>query len=67
VGLFPPELAKKICPLGNSSLQGAARYACSSQLPRFVKNAVYRDLSSDAVFTELFMENMELGGKFTSL
>jgi uncharacterized 2Fe-2S/4Fe-4S cluster protein (DUF4445 family) len=67
VGLFPPELVEKICPLGNSSLQGAARYACNRKLPAFAKNVVYRDLSSDPVFTDLFMENMELGGKFTSL
>lgn len=58
VGLFPAELCAKASSLGNSSLGGTARYACGAELPLFVKNAEYADLSADPVFSDLFMENM---------
>ena len=59
VGLLPPSLCRKTRSLGNSSLAGTARYACGAELPPFVRNASYVDLSADPDFAELFMDNME--------
>ena len=67
VGLLPAALKDKVASAGNSSLRGAARYAAGAALPAFLQNARYVDLSADGIFAELFMENMEFGGKFTSL
>lgn len=67
VGLLPRELKEKVSAAGNSSLRGAARYAAGASIPDSLENARYIDLSADADFAELFMENMDFGGKFTSL
>ncbi len=58
-GLFPLELIHKCCPLKNSALLGAIKYAVSgNDLNEFIKITEYKDLSSDRTFSELFMENM---------
>ena len=67
VGLLPRELKEKVHFAGNSSLRGAARYAAGMPPPSSLGNARYIDLSADGDFADLFMENMEFGGKFTSL
>lgn len=59
VGLIPKELSNKFVPVNNSSLLGTVKFACNSDRLPFVKKADYVDISSSAMFAELFMENME--------
>ena len=58
VGLIPSALQKKIIPLNNSSLLGTAEIACGNHLSVPIENAEYVDLSQDAVFSRLFIDNM---------
>lgn len=58
-GLLPKELSEKCVPLGNSSLLGAVKYSYeNNDLSQYINNASYVDLSSDVLFSELFIENM---------
>lgn len=58
-GLISKELEEKCVCINNSCLQGAVRYACEqNDLQGLVDRALYVDLSSDGVFTELFVNNM---------
>ena len=58
-GLLPKELMDRCVAINNSSLLGAFKYACEgNDLSVYLDNAEYVDLSSDAAFTELFVENM---------
>ncbi len=59
-GLLPNELKDKIVVLNNSSLLGTVKYACEqNDLSVYIKNAEYIDLSTNAVFSDLFINNME--------
>ncbi len=59
-GLLPKELKDKIVVLNNSSLLGTVKYACEqNDLSLYLKNAEYIDLSTNAVFSDLFINNME--------
>lgn len=58
-GLLPKELSEKCVPLGNSSLLGAVKYIYeNNDLSQYINKASYIDLSSDELFSELFIENM---------
>lgn len=58
-GLIPKELAAKCVAVRNSSLLGTVKYACEkNDLAEFTENAVYIDLSSSPLFSDLFIENM---------
>lgn len=58
-GLLPEELKAKCVAVKNSSLLGTVKYACEkNDLSRFTKNAQYLDLSTNPVFSQLFIENM---------
>lgn len=58
-GLLPRELKDKLVPLGNSSLLGTVKYATEGgDLKRFTSSCEYVDLSANAEFSQLFMENM---------
>ena len=58
-GLIPEELETKCVCINNSCLQGAMRYACEqNDLSVLVERATYVDLSSDSVFTDLFVNYM---------
>ena len=58
-GLLPRELASKTVALNNSSLQGTVKYALErNDLDKLTAMIKYVDLSSNAYFTELFVENM---------
>lgn len=58
-GLLPKELAKKCVAVNNSSLLGTVKYAAEkNDITVLTENAKYVDLSSDAVFSDLFIENM---------
>lgn len=60
VGLIPGELSSKCVPLNNSGLLGAVKYACEgNDLSLYIKNAHYIDLSSDPMFADLFIKNMD--------
>lgn len=60
IGLLPKELKDKVIVLNNSSLLGTVEYACEqNDLSVYTKNAKYIDLSVNAYFSELFIENME--------
>lgn len=58
-GLLPTKLASKCVAISNSSLLGAVKYACNkNNLEKIVENAEYIDLSSNATFSQLFIENI---------
>lgn len=58
-GLFPAQLRPKCVAINNSSLLGTVKYACENgDLSLWTRTAKYVDLSSDPVFSELFVENM---------
>ena len=58
-GLLPEALKGKCAAVKNSSLLGTVKYACEkNDLSRFTKNAQYLDLSTNPVFSQLFIENM---------
>lgn len=58
-GLLPTELRAKCVAVGNSSLLGAARYACRPDgVDAYVKKMQYADLAADPVFSDLFIEKM---------
>ena len=59
-GLIPHELASKCYSIGNSSLMGAIGAALEDiDLKALTDMAIYYDLSSDARFADLFIENMQ--------
>ena len=59
VGLLPRELKDRFCPINNSSLLGTVKLALEeNDLSVFTKDARYIDLSSNPIFSELFIENM---------
>lgn len=59
-GLLPSELKNKIIVLNNSSLLGTVKYACEgNDLSYYLKNAEYIDLSTNEIFSDLYIENME--------
>ncbi len=59
-GLLPKELKEKIVVLNNSSLLGAVKYACEqNDLSVYLNNREYIDLSTNSVFSDLFINNME--------
>ena len=61
-GLLPEALKEKCVAVKNSSLLGAVKYACEkNDLSCFTKNAQYLDLSTNPVFSQLFIENMMFG------
>lgn len=58
-GLIPKELEGKCVAIDNSSLKGAVKYAFeNNHLTKFTKTAKYIDLSSNALFSQLFIDNM---------
>lgn len=58
-GLIPEELETRCVCINNSCLQGAVRYACEhNDLRALVDRATYMDLSSDSVFTDLFVQDI---------
>lgn len=59
-GLLPKELKEKVLAVNNSSLEGTVKFACEkNNLCEYLKNAEYIDLSTDEMFSGLFMNNME--------
>ena len=59
VGLIPEELKDKFVGVGNASLLGCVRHACQAENSTpALEAAQYVDLSSDPLFTQLFMEYM---------
>ena len=59
-GLLPKELKEKIVVLNNSSLLGAVKYACEqNDLSVYLNNSEYIDLSTNSLFSDLFIDNME--------
>ena len=62
IGLIPQELANKVKTVGNSSLGGAVQYLLHQQnkekIASLVTIATFMDLSSNAAFNDLFIENM---------
>ena len=59
-GLLPKELKNKVIVLNNSSLLGTVKYACEqNDLSVYLKNAEYIDLSTNQLFMDLFIANME--------
>ena len=62
VGLLPKCFKGKIYAVGNSCLLGTVKFATANQpVPDFIKKGKYLDLSQNATFTRLFMENMYFG------
>ena len=58
-GLLPKELKDKCVPLNNSSLLGTVKFACEGgNLSEIVGRTSYVDLSSNPLFSELFVDNM---------
>ena len=58
-GLLPREFADRCISLGNSSLFGAVKYALEeNDLETLAEKTKYIDLSADAFFSDLFIENM---------
>ncbi len=58
-GLLPEELEKKCICINNSSLLGTVKYACEkNDLESLAKKTKYIDLSADAFFSDMFIENM---------
>lgn len=59
-GLLPKGLKSKAVAVNNSSLLGAVKYAIEkNDLSRIINNLKYINLSSDPVFTRVFIENMD--------
>ena len=59
IGLFPKELEDKFKAVNNSSLLGTVKRAIeNSSLEDITKKAYYLDISGNALFSELFFENM---------
>lgn len=59
LGLIPPKLEDKFRGINNASLLGMMKYACSDgDAPLRLENAEYVDLSTDALFSQLFVEHM---------
>lgn len=59
-GLFPNELKNKAIPINNSSLLGTVKFAVEKgELDEFIEKAEYIDLSLNADFNDLFIQNME--------
>lgn len=59
IGLLPAQLQSRCAVVNNSSLLGTVKFACQQEkLPEFLRCANYIDLSSDPVFSDLFVENM---------
>ena len=59
VGLIPEELKEKFIGVNNASLLGCVKRACRiGETPLPLSGAEYVDLSSDPLFTQLFMEYM---------
>ncbi len=59
-GLLPEELKEKVVVLNNSSLLGTVKYACEqNDLSVYLNNAEYIDLSTNQLFSDLFIKNME--------
>ncbi len=64
VGMFPRELKGKCVAINNSSLLGTVKFACEkNNLNIYVKEAKYVDLSTNSMFSELFIENMKLADR----
>ncbi len=58
-GLLPREVADKCIAINNSSFLGTVKYACEqNELSGYLEDAKYIDLSSNPIFTDLFVENM---------
>ena len=58
-GLLPAELRTKCVAVGNSSLLGAAQYACKPDgIGKYVEKMQYVDLAADPTFSDLFIEKM---------
>ncbi len=58
-GLLPDEFKLKCVALNNSSLLGAVKYAGEKNgLEALVEKTKYIDLSADAFFSDMFIENM---------
>lgn len=58
-GLLPKDVADKCIAINNSSFLGTIKYACEqNELSNYLEHAQYIDLSSNLIFTELFVENM---------
>lgn len=59
-GLLPEELKEKVVVLNNSSFLGTVKYACEqNDLSVYLNNAEYIDLSTNQLFSDLFIKNME--------
>ena len=59
-GLIPKELVGRCEAVNNSSLLGTVKLACrNNDLSAFVQKTAYIDLSSNAVFKKMFIEQME--------
>lgn len=59
-GLLPNISKEKYTALNNSSLLGTVKYALEkNDLTPYIQNSEYVDLSSDSIFSELFISNME--------
>ncbi len=59
-GLLPKGLKSKAVAVNNSSLLGAVKYAIEkNDMSRIINNLKYINLSSDPVFTRVFIENMD--------
>lgn len=60
LGLIPRELKDKVTMLNNSSLLGTIKYAYEkNDLSVYTQNAEYIDLSTDPMFMDLYISNME--------
>ncbi len=60
VGLLPQALKEKCKAINNSSLLGTVKYILEqNDLSEYIKNTEYVDLSANATFMDLFIENME--------
>ena len=58
-GLLPNELASKCVAVNNSSLLGTVKYAChKNNLTVYTDNACYVDLSTNSLFSDLYVKNM---------
>lgn len=58
-GLLPKEFVSKCVAVNNSSLLGTVKFACdNNNLSGYVAASDYVDLSSNAVFSDLFIRNM---------
>ena len=65
IGLLPRFFKGKCIPLNNTSLLGTIKFACEkNDISKFMKNAKYIDLSTNKMFSDLFIKNMTFGGEF---